>query len=97
MAKVLIRCKDCKHNGWVDTNSTYSNGHPLPTRQVTQNALSAALAKNEACVNHHITAHTVNGELNPEKACDARCLGATGPACSCECGGENHGGKYGAW
>lgn len=23
--------------------------------------------------------------------CDARCLAATGPACECSCGGENHG------
>lgn len=24
--------------------------------------------------------------------CSAKCTGATGPACSCSCGGENHGG-----
>lgn len=27
-----------------------------------------------------------------DKPCGARCTGATGPACSCSCGGENHGG-----
>jgi hypothetical protein len=34
------------------------------------------------------------GSLNTAKACTARCMGATGPACECECGGENHGGKW---
>jgi hypothetical protein len=28
-----------------------------------------------------------------EKKCGAVCKGATGPSCSCECGGENHGGS----
>jgi hypothetical protein len=26
-----------------------------------------------------------------EKACNGVCMGATGPSCSCSCGGENHG------
>jgi hypothetical protein len=26
--------------------------------------------------------------------CDARCMGASGPSCSCSCGGENHGGRW---
>lgn len=26
--------------------------------------------------------------------CDGRCMGATGPQCSCACGGKNHGGRY---
>ena len=29
-----------------------------------------------------------------EKVCGARCAGATGPACSCSCGGENHGARH---
>ncbi|HYQ69037.1 hypothetical protein [Actinophytocola sp.] len=27
--------------------------------------------------------------------CDPRCMGATGPSCSCSCGGANHGDAYG--
>ncbi|CAM3410776.1 hypothetical protein KIPE111705_07095 [Kibdelosporangium persicum] len=27
--------------------------------------------------------------------CDARCMNATGPSCSCACGGANHGGTWG--
>jgi hypothetical protein len=26
-----------------------------------------------------------------ERACNGICMGATGPSCSCSCGGENHG------
>lgn len=29
--------------------------------------------------------------VHSEKKCGAVCQGATGPSCSCECGGENHG------
>lgn len=28
-----------------------------------------------------------------EMNCSAKCTGATGPVCSCSCGGENHGGR----
>lgn len=35
----------------------------------------------------------VYGELSDEP-CDGRCMGATGPDCSCACGGTNHGGTY---
>ena len=30
-------------------------------------------------------------EKHEECACDGRCTSATGPSCSCHCGGENHG------
>ena len=41
-------------------------------------------------------AKAVIGKHNPAKECSARCTGATGPACECECGGENHGGRFAA-
>lgn len=31
---------------------------------------------------------------NPEKVCNAKCMGAAGPACDCSCGGSNHGGQH---
>lgn len=31
---------------------------------------------------------------NPEKVCNGRCMGATGPSCDCSCGGENHGSAH---
>lgn len=36
----------------------------------------------------------IQGTHNPHKGCNARCEGATGPSCECECGGENHGGRW---
>jgi len=30
-----------------------------------------------------------------EEVCDVRCMGATGPSCSCACGGANHGAAWG--
>lgn len=29
------------------------------------------------------------------ESCDSRCMGATGPSCSCACGGANHGAGWG--
>ena len=33
----------------------------------------------------------VAGRVVESKACNDRCMGATGPSCECACGGENHG------
>ncbi|AYQ98992.1 hypothetical protein PBI_ANJALI_22 [Arthrobacter phage Anjali] len=33
----------------------------------------------------------MNVTVKPEKTCNGVCTGATGPSCSCSCGGENHG------
>lgn len=36
----------------------------------------------------------IRGRYSPDRVCDARCMGATGPACSCQCGGANHGASH---
>ncbi|MEW9530662.1 hypothetical protein [Microbispora sp. NPDC049125] len=33
--------------------------------------------------------------VTTEEVCDANCMSAVGPACSCACGGENHGSSWG--
>lgn len=33
--------------------------------------------------------------VTTEEVCDPRCMGATGPNCSCACGGANHGAAWG--
>lgn len=33
-------------------------------------------------------------QLDPDKVCDGRCVNATGPSCSCSCGGKNHGAAF---
>lgn len=37
----------------------------------------------------------VQGEFNPDHACDERCLNAHGNKCVCACGGANHGKNHG--
>lgn len=109
MAKVLVRCKDCKRNAWVHFATTESNGRTTHThtgtgytatnnqRNLIQTAYAIAINSSPKCQDHIRTAHTVDGTYNPDRTCDARCMGAVGPACSCSCGGENHGGKFGTW
>lgn len=36
----------------------------------------------------------IRGRYSEARECDARCMGAIGPSCDCQCGGANHGGKY---
>lgn len=38
---------------------------------------------------------SVKGVLNPEHACSAKCVNATGHKCECSCGGANHGAAHG--
>lgn len=33
----------------------------------------------------------IEGHYVADKACDGRCMGATGHNCECSCGGKNHG------
>jgi hypothetical protein len=33
--------------------------------------------------------------VTTSESCDSRCMGATGPSCSCACGGANHGAGWG--
>lgn len=39
----------------------------------------------------YVSAEDVNGEVNEKHLCDARCMSAKTGACSCSCGGANHG------
>ena len=36
----------------------------------------------------------MNVRIVAEKTCNGICMGATGPSCSCSCGGENHGSHH---
>lgn len=40
------------------------------------------------------TVKTIRGVLVADKACNARCMGATGPSCECSCAGQNHGANF---
>jgi len=41
-------------------------------------------------------ARPVAGRYVAEKACDGRCMAATGHDCECACGGKNHGAAHAA-
>ncbi len=43
---------------------------------------------------HYFPAMAIYGTYNADKECNGKCMGATGPACDCKCGGENHGGRH---
>jgi hypothetical protein len=43
------------------------------------------------CCNLPMTFCGLRGKFNAKKECGSRCMASTGPSCSCQCGGENHG------
>jgi hypothetical protein len=36
----------------------------------------------------------VDGHYSEKHVCGAKCMGATGPSCDCQCGGANHGANH---
>ena len=44
----------------------------------------------EKCNTRYMDAKVIKG-VKSDKPCDARCMGAVGPACDCSCCGANHG------
>lgn len=61
------------------------------TNSARQRAASAAHGL--SCTEHGMPLRftSLAGTYNAEKECNGRCMGSTGPACDCACGGENHG------
>jgi hypothetical protein len=47
-----------------------------------------------ACGRFAVRGKLVVGTFNATKVCNARCMGATSPACECNCDGENHGASH---
>jgi hypothetical protein len=39
-------------------------------------------------------AAALDGKVDMSKVCNAKCMGACGPACECSCGGKNHGSSF---
>lgn len=92
MAKVFTKCLDCKRKGWIEVSVPSNN-----RRQIIREAFAKMVEVSPRCQDHRRKAHTVDGTLNLDKTCDGRCMAATGPICSCSCGGQNHGGKFGGF
>lgn len=79
-----------------------SNPRPSRYLEVNRHAYDAAwlAAVTDAgwiCTEHDrfMVTREVKGIVNEEKPCTATCQNATGPSCTCECGGEFHGSTWG--
>lgn len=74
----LVRCEPCQR----PVRSTVDGGRAGDHLSVTCPDCSG-----------HVMAQRIYGTVN-RMECDPRCEGATGPVCSCACGGGNHGGTW---
>lgn len=81
--------KGCKTRRVVD-GPPFVGGVPIFYGGYNGDALIAA---GLFCSEHakHLTWDQLQGRVNPDKECNAICLGAIGGSCDCRCGGENHG------
>lgn len=70
---------------------------PLTVDGTRLDPVAWALHRTCACGSAAVEVRVVKGTVVASRACDARCMGATGPTCSCSCGGENHGGGHPAF
>lgn len=77
----LGRCWKCQRRIVFEVRAD----EPRPSMQWHRSVVCECGAK--------VRCEIVNGVRNERVACNARCMGAVGPACECSCGGENHGGR----
>jgi hypothetical protein len=86
----------------VETHTRNVNYYPgannPPIYQTFQTSKPAWTPNNLSlfCGEHQrlISWRQVDGVLNPDHVCDARCTSARGHSCECSCGGANHGKAY---
>lgn len=105
----LLRCNTCQARGRrtllqrVESTTYYTDYLPPKTHSVTRFIEADGLCRHYPaarcgeCGSADLRVNVVAGRLVRNKPCDGRCMGATGPRCECECGGQNHGGKYTEW
>lgn len=74
-----------------------ANGLDWPLHEIGNREQIAALRlAGLVCPEHDAPVYFRGGRstFNPQKVCNAKCMGAAGPACDCSCGGANHGGSH---
>mgnify|MGYP001616854185 CR=1 FL=1 len=72
-------------------------GRDWPLYEIgSRDQVEAFRAAGLACPEHGTVVDFRSGRFtySPEKVCNAKCMGATGPACDCSCSGANHGGQH---
>lgn len=100
----IFRCKRCKATVTRDytvttqyQTITWGDGaRPVysTTRRYQHNGYSEPGQVECPECKQRLSGRRVEGHLDPNHKCDARCLGAVGHICECSCGGKNHGGAY---
>ncbi|WP_280412621.1 hypothetical protein [Nocardia asiatica] len=108
----ILRCQECKAVGRrefaivrtirarlgrpVETQTAEIAGRSfyIRDRYDLDHALSTPCP---TCKSSRVTVKRIKGVYVADKTCDARCMGAVGPSCSCSCAGQNHGGGHTAW
>ena len=93
------RCKLCKSR-WMSTESDRTKAYDaheancpkysrwLQARMRNPEREQAERYQMSVLYFEHIQ---LSGRYVADKACDGRCMGATGHVCECSCGGQNHG------
>lgn len=108
-----VKCKTCKRVGTIKysflVETDKVTGHiserytHLPTGTTgsfARNGFDRFLIETARAINdcgHRLEVLRIKGTHNPKRKCDARCINAIGPSCSCECGGENHSSGWSSW
>ena len=90
-AKVIFKCRNCGH---VSRQDVQHKGWNFVTPKTLDDRGFDARAIALCVCGKHVVGKAISGKFNPEKGCDGRCMGATGPSCECSCGGENHGASH---
>lgn len=79
---------------WTETRNDHARGFSYPVTQ--HRDISDPWQAMVHCVKHRrpIGFAEIRGHFSASKKCDARCTGAVGPSCDCQCRGQNHGGRH---
>jgi len=87
--RVIFRCQNKKcGNAWANEYYSNENGALFSVQGIRRVYLQTVSCPK--CQNNSVKYGKVIGTLSDRK-CDARCLNAKGPDCSCSCNGANHG------
>jgi hypothetical protein len=98
--RVSVKCSYCKAR-WIETVTFSERGRAHHCERfdlrralegVTVQTPRGSIYRDWRWVAEHLSYEPVKWVAKATQTkCGAKCLGAHGPACDCECGGANHG------
>jgi hypothetical protein len=100
--RVICRCviKGCKYTKAINVPTVAKRIQTRFNTFLTREACGGtvlSIANDERCPNHPrnlMSVRVVCGTFSADRKCDARCTGAVGHNCECQCGGANHGANW---